>query len=464
GASKQCDTLINSNKASNPFCLEDKNNQNKFTKFQNNQNIQAQFSITSLKKRKRNAELPYKLFNESGSPPKKWKRRMGTHVKAFNFGPEAHKMYFCSGCVNFLQNFPNDDVYKKISKKISMNASKIVLVWQPFEKERFDSIPNYFIEFGAVKDVREWWAKNGNSYEIGFHVVAYFDEEAANRAVHGLPLVSSNVRVMTLRHLLLAAAEIESSCSDVSNVALQLEKFPQSVKEKEKDLWLVFSKYVPVIDIQRCDQDPTKFQFDVTYKYFTHALAAEISIQVQIKARYKYSVSMRQTSNTQKILKLLKAKLSCHFQENSPSLFAFKDKLMFKNLKMLLASSQDQLMISQYNISCSELNVLQQELGQSETLGHGDLQSRCSKEIKSHLVTARAELLQKIVSKRMEKNRNWQLQLKKCTGNLIKHKLHLSKSVNPKKFKKRKQKKLPFDQVPVQKLETAVQTEPIIKQ
>ncbi|KFM68955.1 hypothetical protein X975_19119, partial [Stegodyphus mimosarum] len=398
---------------------------------------------------------------------------MGTHVKAFNFGPEAHKMYFCSGCVNFLRNFPNADLYKKISKKIGMNASKIVLVWQPFEKERFDSIPSHFVEFGAVKDVREWWAKNGNSYEIGFHVVAYFDEEAASRAVHGLPLVSSTVRVMTLRHLLLAAAEIESSCNDVSNVALQVEKFPQSVEEKEKDLWLVFNKYVPVIDIKRCDQDLTKLQFNVTYKYFTHALAAEIITQVKIKARYKYLVSMRQTSNTQKILKLLKAKLSCHFQENSPSLFAFKDELVFKNFKILSGSSQDQPIVSQDNISCSELNVLPQKLEQNVTLAHGDLQS-CSKEMKSHLVTARAELLQKIGSKRMKKNRNWQLRLKKCSGNRVKHKLHLSKSKslnvvdmlnqNPKKIKKQKQKKLPFDQLPEQKVETAVQTEPIIKQ
>ncbi|XP_035205939.1 uncharacterized protein LOC118180964, partial [Stegodyphus dumicola] len=188
------------------------------------------------------------------------------------------EMRFCNGCANFLSsNLPNEDLYNKISENISVETSKIVLVWQPFVKDRPDRIANHFAEFGAVKNVIEWWTEDENSCEIALFLVIYLHSESASRAEHGLPLVASNVRIMTLIHLLSAATEIESSCKDVSDVVLQVENFPKS--EKEKELLFLFNRYVPASDVQRFDQDATKVRYDVTYKYFTHALVAEMSIQ-----------------------------------------------------------------------------------------------------------------------------------------------------------------------------------------
>ncbi|KFM77340.1 hypothetical protein X975_06229, partial [Stegodyphus mimosarum] len=129
-----------------------------------------------------------------------------------------------------------------------------------------------------------------------------------------------------------------------------------------------------------------------------------MSIQGRFKTRYKLSVSIRQTSSTRKILRLLKGKLSCHFQENSPSLFAFKNRLSFRTYsRKLPTSSQDHLTISQEaDISSPELNDFQRKLERNEALVREDLHSKFSRKRKfaadSHLVTARAELVRKINS------------------------------------------------------------------
>ncbi|KFM82679.1 Protein NPAT, partial [Stegodyphus mimosarum] len=100
GSSKQSDTQCSCNKTSNPlnsesYATPNKNNRNKFTKFQVNQKIQTQSVVASLKYGQSNVSSSRRLFNASETPHhvniyKTPKRQMGVHVTALNFGPEAH--------------------------------------------------------------------------------------------------------------------------------------------------------------------------------------------------------------------------------------------------------------------------------------------------------------------------------------------------------------------------------------
>ncbi|XP_035212305.1 uncharacterized protein LOC118186331 [Stegodyphus dumicola] len=131
-SSKQSGTQCSCNKTSNPlnsenFATPNKNNRNKFTKFQVNQKIQTQSVIASLKYGQSNVSSSRRLFNASETPHrvnicKTPKRQMGLHVTALNFGPEAVQINDAKNCKyttdkvnvhlhgNNLQSSPGDSV------------------------------------------------------------------------------------------------------------------------------------------------------------------------------------------------------------------------------------------------------------------------------------------------------------------------------------------------------------------